>query len=300
MDEQMQEVRGFDAVDPTPNQPANVETPAPASTPGAMPPTSPATTPAVPLDVLNQLVRQELGDSYTVNSAEDVAKILGAKHKEMREKQELAAQQGTRLRKYEPFINRMEQDKAYERRVYETSLQYAGQLDAQQPEEMAPAVPSPIVGEVLSLKQWKEKQEQREADAFVSSSIEALAADPKYKGLINDDIKRDIALECAARGVFNPKTVFLDKYGDKIDAHARAQAVEEYRTRIQQTNAAGATLGNAPTVAVPVAQDVTDPRTMSKAEADKWGDNEIERIKNDPKYAAQLAKEWIEQSGGMG
>jgi hypothetical protein len=39
---------------------------------------------------------------------------------------------------------------------------------------------------------------------------------------------------------------------------------------------------------------------MSKAEADAWGDAEIRRIATDPKYAAEKAKEFIEQSGGVG
>ena len=293
--EETQEVREFDTVDSTPNQPATAETPAPVVTPEASAPTSPATTPAVPLDVLNQLVRAELGDSYEIKTPEDVARILGDKHREMRKSQELAAQAQTQLRPYEPFINRMKSDPAYNRRVYETSLEYAERLNGGQAEPGQDAG-SPLYGEVLALKNWKEQREAQEAQDFVVNSMESLAKDPKYEGFITDDIKRDVALECAATGNYNPKVVFLDKYGDKAFAFAEARAVKKYSERVQATNAAGAGLG-VPTSAAPMATPAVDPATLPPEQASAWGDNEIARIANDPKYAAKVAKEFQEKFG---
>jgi hypothetical protein len=146
---------------------------------------------------------------------------------------------------------------------------------------------------VLALKTKDQQRDRQEADSYVINSIESLAKDPELGAFITPDIKRDIALECAARGDFNPRTVFLDKYGNQIIAHAKAQAVKEYAARVQATNASGAGLG-VPTGAAPMATLMVDPASLSKEEANKWSDGELDRIARDPKYAAQLAKEFAD------
>lgn len=294
-------VGDFNISNETPDQPAAVDMPAPATTPEATAPTSPATTPAIPLDVLNQSLRSVLGESYRdVQTPEEFAQILGNKHKEMREKQELAAQAQNELRQYKPFINRMNSDKAYERRVYETSLEYAERLNGQPDAGAQTDAASPLYGEVLELKNWKEQKVREEADKFINDSLESIAKDPDYAPFLksNPDALRQVAIDCAATGNFDPEAVFSKRYGKQVIAHAKAEATREHSARIQATNAAGAGLG-VPTSAAPMAVPMADPATMPAADANKWADAELERIKRDKKYAAQVAREWQEENAGQ-
>lgn len=240
------------------HQPAAEITPDPAPAPaptGA--PTSGGDKSAFDLAKLNEGVRA-FGD-HRVESVDDVLDILRSFHGGMKQAQESNAQAQARLRKLEPFI--------------------AGKTPAQSPEYD----PSEVDPTVRSLQMTVADMQHRDAYKEMKDGIENLARDPRYAGFITDDIKRDLALECANTENYNPKAVFLAKYEEALLTHTARRAANEAVETIRRNAAAGAGLGS-PTTAVGGSAPI-DPATLPPEQQAQYVENEVMRILKDSKYA---------------
>jgi len=200
----------------------------------------------------------------------------------MREKQEAAARLTQERARYAQFTERMDRDQNYRQRVFEASKQYVEETapmggDAQFVQAMDP------VYQNLDLI-------NRKLGAFdLKQSVETLSA--KYPEVLgSNEAKASFVTQCMAADNYDAEYMFWRLHGDSLVANARATAAADLTKTVAKNNAAYPH-GSGPTSPVPPGELRVED--MTEKEKVAWRDRELEKIAKNPRYAAEVAAQFL-------